>query len=90
MKKVLINVDFKDRYTGEMHKAGATEEMSEERIAEVKEVNPNFISVVGNVEEPVQAGDTEPNDEKPNDEKSNDEKSDDEKSDGKKEDKKAK
>ena len=49
MKKVLINVSFEDRYTGETHKAGDTEEMSEERIAEVKEVNPHFISVVGNV-----------------------------------------
>lgn len=52
MKKVLINVSFKDRYTGEKHKAGDTEEMSEERIAEVKEVNPHFISVVGNVAKP--------------------------------------
>lgn len=78
MKKVLINVDFKDRYTGEMHKAGATEEMSEERVAEVKEVNPNFISVVGNVEEP----------KKPEDEKSEDEKPEDKKAKGKKADKK--
>ena len=55
MKKVLFNVSFKDRYTGEMNKAGATAEMSEERIAEIKEVNPNFISVIGNVESaPVQ------------------------------------
>lgn len=52
MKKVLINVSFEDRYTGETHKAGDTEEMSEERIAEVKEVNPHFISVVGNVAKP--------------------------------------
>ena len=85
MKKVLINIDFKDRYTGEMHKAGATEEMSEERVAEVKEVNPNFISVVGNVEEP-----KKPEDEKSKDKKSEDEKSDGKKADGKKENKGAK
>lgn len=83
MKKVLINADFKDRYTGEMHKAGKTEEMPEERIAEIKEVNPNFISVVGNVEEPKKA-----DDKKPKDKKSEDKKSDDKKADNKKVDKK--
>ncbi len=51
MKKVLINVTFNDRYTGKKHIAGKTEKMTEERIAEIKEVNPNFISVVGNVEQ---------------------------------------
>lgn len=30
--------------------AGKTAEMSVERIQEIKEVNPNFISVIGNVE----------------------------------------
>ncbi len=49
MKKVLINVSFNDRYTDKEHTAGKTEVMSEERIAEIKEVNPHFISVVGNV-----------------------------------------
>lgn len=87
MKKVLINADFKDRYTGEMHKAGKTEEMSEERIAEIKEVNPNFISVVGNVEEPevieevVEEAIEEP-------EKADGKKSDDKKADNKKGNKK--
>lgn len=51
MKKVLINVSFKDRYTGKTRVAGETTEMSEERVAEIKEVNPNFISVIGNVED---------------------------------------
>lgn len=61
MKKVVVNVPFIDRYTGELHKAdGKPIEMTEERVAEVKEVNPNFITVVGNVEEP----------KKPEDEKS--------------------
>ena len=66
MKKVVVNVPFIDRYTGELHKAdGKPIEMTEERVAEVKEVNPNFITVVGNVEEP-----KKPEDEKPEDEKS--------------------
>lgn len=49
MKKVLFNVDFIDRETGKMRKAGKTAEMSEERVAEIKEVNPNFITVLGTV-----------------------------------------
>lgn len=53
MKKVIVNVPFIDRYTGETHKAdGKPIEMTEERVAEVKEVNPNFITVIGNAEEP--------------------------------------
>lgn len=64
MKKlVLVNIDFKDVYTGKLHKAGDKEEMTAERIAEIKSVNPEFVSVIGSVEEPVQAeqaADTEP------------------------------
>ena len=79
MKKVVVNVPFIDRYTGELHKAdGKPIEMTEERVAEVKEVNPNFITVVGNVEEP----------KKPEDEKSEDEKSEGKKAKGKKANKK--
>ena len=59
MKKVLINVSFKDRYTGKTRVAGKTAEMSEERVAEIKEVNPNFITVIGNVENaPVNGAET--------------------------------
>jgi hypothetical protein len=53
MKKVVVNVPFYDRYTGKLHKAyGKPIEMTEERVAEVKEVNPNFITVIGNVKKP--------------------------------------
>lgn len=53
MKKlVMINVDFIDAYTGEMHRAGDKVEMTEARIAEVKAVDPEFVSVIGTVEEP--------------------------------------
>ena len=48
-KKVLINENFKDRYTGKMRVAGKKVEMTEDRIKEIKEVNPNFITVIGNV-----------------------------------------
>ena len=59
MKKiVLVNVDFIDAYTGELHKAGDRVEMTDERIAEVKAVIPEGVSVVGKVEEPVQSGET--------------------------------
>lgn len=52
MKKlVLINYDFKDAYSGELHKAGDKVEMTDERIAEVKGVNPEFVTVVGIIEE---------------------------------------
>lgn len=60
MKKiVLVNVDFIDAYTGELHKAGSRVEMTDERIAEVKAVIPEGVSVVGKVEEPVQEGKVE-------------------------------
>ena len=53
MKKiVLVNVDFIDAYTGKLHKAGDRVEMTDERIAEVKAVIPEGVSVVGKVEEP--------------------------------------
>lgn len=62
MKKiVLVNVDFRDVYTGELHTAGSKCEMTDARIAEVKAVNPEFVSVIGTVAEPEQAAaDTEP------------------------------
>ena len=57
MKKVLINTDFRDRYTGKIHKAGKTEKMSESRVAEVKEVNPELITVIGEIPEDNQGKD---------------------------------
>lgn len=51
MKEVLINVPFRDVYTGEVYTAGKTYPMTEERVKEIKEVNPNFITVVGNAKE---------------------------------------
>lgn len=47
MRTVLVNVAFRDKYTKKMYVAGKTYEMSEERIAEIKEVNSNFITVIG-------------------------------------------
>lgn len=52
MKKlVLVNHNFKDAYSGMLHKAGEKVKMTDERIAEVKGVNPDFVSVIGIVEE---------------------------------------
>lgn len=56
MKKiVLVNIDFIDAYTGKLHTSGSRVEMTAERIAEVKAVNPEFVSIVGNVEEATEA-----------------------------------
>lgn len=60
MKIVMVNVDFIDAYTGEMHKTGSKVEMTEDRIAEVKAVNPEFVSVIGTVAEPAQTATVEP------------------------------
>lgn len=46
-KIVLVNIDFKDVYTGKLHTAGSKVEMTDERIAEVRSVNPEFVSVIG-------------------------------------------
>ena len=46
-KIVLVNFDFKDVYTGKLHTAGSKVEMTDERIAEVRSVNPEFVSVIG-------------------------------------------
>lgn len=54
MKKVLVNVPFRDKYTKELYEAGKTYPMPEERVKEVKEVNPNFVTVIGEVPAPVE------------------------------------
>ena len=48
---VLVNTDFRDRHTGKIHKAGSTPKMTDERITEVRSVNPDFVTVIGTVEE---------------------------------------
>ena len=50
MKKVLINTNFKDVYTGELYIAGHYTSMTDERIAEVKAVDPNLVTIVGMAE----------------------------------------
>lgn len=47
MKKVLVNATFNDAHTGKPRLAGKTYDMPEERVAEIKEINPNLITVVG-------------------------------------------
>ena len=51
MKKVLINVDFIDAGTGKVRKAGTKANLSDDRIAEIRAVNPELITVMGTVEE---------------------------------------
>ena len=50
MNKVLINTNFIDANTGELHVAGTYAAFTEERITEIKAVDPNFITIVGNAE----------------------------------------
>lgn len=51
MKLCLVNIDFIDAYTGKLNKAGSKIKLTPERVAEVKAVNPELISVIGDVEE---------------------------------------
>lgn len=51
MKKVMINVDFIDAETGKVRKAGTKVNLTEDRIAEIRAVNPELITVIGTVEE---------------------------------------
>ena len=50
MKIALVNVPFKDAYTGKLYKAGQKIELTEERVKEVLAVNKNMISVIGTVD----------------------------------------
>ena len=51
MKKVLINESFRDKYTGQVYEAGKIYTLSNERVAEIKEVNKKLIEVIGNAED---------------------------------------
>lgn len=55
MKKVIINTDFIDAETGKVRKAGSKVKLTEARVAEIRAVNPDLITVYGTVEEPKQA-----------------------------------
>jgi hypothetical protein len=47
----LVNIEFEDKYTGDKYVAGKTYPFSKERIAEVQEVNKNFITVLSEVKD---------------------------------------
>ena len=51
MKKVMINVDFIDAETSKVRKAGTKVNLTEERVAEIRGVNAELITVIGTVEE---------------------------------------
>ena len=52
MFNVLVNIGFEDRHTGKKYTPGDVIQLTEERIAEVQEVNKDFITVLGEVEPP--------------------------------------
>lgn len=63
MKIVLINQDFRDVNTGKIHRAGDKEEMTAERIAEVKAVDPELVTIIG--EAPKETGEKDTAEDKP-------------------------
>jgi hypothetical protein len=48
--KVLVNVDFRDKYTNELYKAGSEIVITKERATEITNFNKNFITLIGEVE----------------------------------------
>lgn len=52
MKRVRVNEPFTDKVTGEQYETNAEITLTEERIAEVRSVGVNMISVLGEAEEP--------------------------------------
>ena len=50
MKRVRVEVPFIDRVTGEKYEANTEITMTEERIAEVRSVGINMVSVLGEAE----------------------------------------
>jgi hypothetical protein len=50
MKKVKVLIPFTDKVTGEVHAKDAEVLLSDERIAEIKLVNINMVSVLGDAE----------------------------------------
>lgn len=47
MKRVKVLIPFVDKATGTAYKANDEIELSDERVAEVKAVNPNMLLVLG-------------------------------------------
>lgn len=49
MYKCSVNREFKDKHTGNLIVAGATLELSEERIKEIRDVDKTLITVLGEI-----------------------------------------
>ena len=61
MKICRVNIPFKDKVTGKIHKVDDELLLSDERIAEIKAVNPGFVVEIGVVpEEPEPEPEAEP------------------------------
>lgn len=54
MKRVKVEIPFHLIATNTVHVPGDVIEVSEEQLARIKAVNINMVSVLGDVEEPVQ------------------------------------
>ena len=54
----MVHTAFNDKHTGEAYEVGKEYEFTAERIAEIREVGSNFISIVGKVEKPKKAAKT--------------------------------
>lgn len=51
MREVLVNSTFEDKHSHKKLEGGKTYPMTDARIAEIKEVNPNLITVLGESKE---------------------------------------
>lgn len=52
--KVLVNVDFRDKYTNELYKANSEMTITKERATEILNFNKNFLTLLGEVENDVE------------------------------------
>lgn len=50
MKLARVNIPFTDKVTGELHKVNDEIVLTDERIAEIKLVSVNMVSVIGEAE----------------------------------------
>lgn len=51
MLKVLVNVPFRDRYTGKVYKASEELTLTRERVEEIRSISAELVTVLGEVKE---------------------------------------
>ena len=51
MLKVLVNVPFRDRYTGKVYKASEELILTKERVNEIRGISADLVTILGEVKE---------------------------------------